>query len=103
MGTIIYLVGYNNQPAIKRGWGCGYVMIPKNHPFITYLEQSDDQWITHPSFEQEITYHKNKTVNGIDYLVIGFDTSHSYNDETHDFDYVFNETIKLQNAIDSIK
>ena len=116
--TIIYLVGYDRafKDAIKTiGWGCGYVMIPKTHPLVInwYANKAkatedrdddsswyDDKYLTPPDANQEITYTEEETVNGIEYIVIGFDTAHGWNRPEHNFNWVFNETIELQNAID---
>jgi hypothetical protein len=110
MKTIMYLVGYNKEfiKVCNTGWGCGYVMIPTTHPIVIKWinSKNDDNYTGYLSIDadQEITYTEEKSVNGIDYIVIGFDTAHSYNNiDNCGFDYVFNETIKLQNLIDNFK
>lgn len=124
MQTIMYFVGYDQhfQKLAKTGWGCGYLMIPTNHPVVihwqtmaarrkaeydalTSEEQDeiyfyDDRYLSAMGGHQEITYTEPKTVNGIDYIVIGWDTAHSFNGPEHDFNYVFNETVEIKKIVD---
>lgn len=118
--TIMYLVGYDSsrRKMMNAGWGCGYVMIPKTHPVvINWLadkaanallpEEDRDFWnftyLTIAGIGEEITYTESKTVNDIEYIVIGFDTAHSYNGDHNDFDWVFNKTAEIKKVIDAIK
>lgn len=60
------------------GWGCGYVIIPKGHPFRVFeLLEEDDRYfnIQVGGFSEEITYCAKEGEN----LVLGFDTAHSWN------------------------
>lgn len=114
METIMYLIGYNSdfKEHCKSGWGCGYLMIPINHPIIKEWEiqklNDEENWgydyLQIGSFDEEITYTQYTEQNSINYVVIGFDTAHSYNNpEINDFNYVFNQTIKLKSIVDAIK
>lgn len=106
----MYLVGYD-QNFIKNcqtGWGCGYVAIPtksnlvKNHFQQIEKDQSETDYYVSDYLqigEQEITYTRSETINGVEYLVIGFDTAHIYNNSSHNFQYVFTETAKLLEAV----
>lgn len=118
----MYLVGYDRkfQELARSGWGCGYIAIPENHPVIVnYLKRiseeqaakdsaSDDEYIWVDDYiringmEQETTYTIEQVINGNKYYVLGFDTAHSYNDVSNDFNWVFNETIKILNLVNSI-
>jgi hypothetical protein len=97
------------------GWGNGYVLLPKNHPFykvhydninvyahggLTYSELFKSEyflkWIENLEFDGDVTYENFKFFD--DYWVIGFDTSH-YGDNEYNChkSYVMNETIDLMN------
>ncbi len=117
METIMYLVGYGEYlKNVEKGWGCGYVMIPINHPIVLKWnadraeeEKNSDPEEFYPdkymSFlsSEEITYTEYKTVSGVEYVVVGFDTAHSWNHKGHDFDYVFQRTTILKAEIDNYK
>jgi hypothetical protein len=113
----MYLVGYDKSfiKNCNTGWGCGYVAIPKDNPLViahlqkVEAQQSEaetsteyvyvDRYFQQGEFEQEITYTETETISGVDYLVFGFDTAHSYNGSNHDFQYVFSETMKIMDAV----
>lgn len=101
-----------------RGWGNGYLIIPIDHPAVTYwaTEENIDlpkviknvwgdglfgQYMQLPEMEQEITYTKYENWNDQDYIRIGFDTAHIYNNQEHDYSYVLRETLKLKAIVDS--
>jgi hypothetical protein len=118
--TIIYLIGYERsfKEHCNTGWGCGYVMIPTTHKLVIdwkaqiakprdendeedHYRDFYDRYLTPPNCGHEITYTEEKMVNGIEYVVIGFDTAHSFNGPQHDFDWVFNQTVELQQVVDA--
>lgn len=101
MELLAYANDSKNSGYFRTGWGCGYVIIPKNHPFM--VEYKIDQLQGYSmyaikGFEQEITFCELEK-NGD--LKIGFDTAHSWNDNTHDKEWVTNETKKLLKCINS--
>ena len=86
----------------RRGWGNGYIGLPKNHP-----------WYNIPYNDINDILYKNKIGNihgGItfaekikDYWVIGFDTAHSDNNiDTWNKEAVKEETIKLLNIAKNV-
>lgn len=97
------------------GWGNGYVLLPKNHPFynidydninvyvhggLTYsnLFKSKEfsKWVENLEFDGDVTYENFNFFN--DYWMIGFDTSHLGDTEySCPKSYVMNETISLLN------
>lgn len=116
----IYMVGYDRtfQKNCNTGWGCGYVCLPIEHPKAVLhferladdnkklAEAKEDEYIyVNPYFEiagglnQEVTLTETEEIDGDKYLVIGFDTAHSWNDSTHNFNYVFRETREMLNII----
>jgi len=103
--TIIKTVP-NTEDFIKAtgsGWGCGYVYIPNEHPILVKLiTETNQQWnycLQPKDCEQEITYSAwNKEQ---DYYVIGFDTAHSYNNSSHDENYVTSEAQKIKAFVDA--
>jgi len=111
--AFMYLIGYDEhfKSVCKTGWGCGYVAIPadseivKQHFARIEEEQSQTDYYVSDYLqigEQEITWTQSQTLNGVDYLVIGFDTAHSYNSSKHDFEYVFTETQKLLTEVNDL-
>lgn len=91
------------NPIIGKGWGCGYIVIPENHPAykLAQLEKSQDNeyyYFQVKKSNQEITFCEFEN----DYLTIGFDTAHSWNNSSHDKNYVEKETELLKLAVDNI-
>jgi len=84
------------------GWGCGYVHIPKDHPILVKTLIEDDGWgnyLTPEGCPEEITYSswdKEK-----EYFVIGFDTAHGYNNDSHDEAYVTSQANIIKSLVDS--
>lgn len=124
METIMYMVGYDQNwiKTCNSGWGCGYVMVPLNHPFMVKLQAELDEeearciaedetfWGgMYPQiydemfdFYEEITHYREKEVDGVKYKVFGFSTSGTRNNiERNPFEYVFNATQQLKKLIDS--
>jgi hypothetical protein len=85
---------------IGRGWGCGYVFIPLNHPFLVKRLLNNDTYF-YPQvegFSEEITFAENEG----DYLQIGFDTYHSWNTpENSPKSFVIEKTEELKKCIES--
>ena len=102
--TFIKTVGYSEDflSSIKRGWGCGYVYIPSEHPILVKLYTEEYQgwnYLQPNNCEQEITL--SQWDGDKDYYVIGFDTGHYYNNSTHDEAYVIAETEKIKALVDA--
>lgn len=115
----MYLVGYNREfvKSCNTGWGCGYIAIPIEHKLaVKHFDRlsadklkedfTSDYVYINPYFEaiplnQEITLTEERVINGADYLVVGFDTGHSWNNKTHNFDYVFKETAEMLKLIEN--
>lgn len=91
----------------KTGWGCGYVIIPKEHPILVkerINSSSYDFYIQPEGFDQEISYCRK--VVGEDKKFtgewkIGFDTAHRYNNATHDKEWVEKKTEELKVCVES--
>lgn len=83
----------------KTGWGCGYVHIPKDHPILVELEEGWGNYLSPKDCPEEITFtqwDKEK-----EYLVIGFDTAHSYNNDSHDEAYVTAQANAIKLLVDA--
>lgn len=119
----MYLIGYDREfkKNCNTGWGCGYVAIPLDHPAaiqhferlkadeLKKLHANEDEYIyVSPYFElfglvEPTTYTETTNIKGVDYLVFGFDTAHSWNSELDDFNFVFNQTAKNLELINDFK
>lgn len=92
---------YSQDSFTDRGWGCGYVLIPKGHPYRVVEKLNEDVYF-YPQiegFSEEITYSE---VNELGELKIGFDTAHSYcNAETHNETFVRTKTYELKTLIEN--
>ena len=102
MNTQIRLTEYQEsfKNSCNTGWGCGYVLIPLNHPFadVKMLLNNDTYFYPQISgFSEEITFAE---VEG-EFLVIGFDTAHGWNNSTHDKNFVEQKTNELKTFIDN--
>ena len=81
------------------GWGCGYVHIPKDHPILVQLEEGWGKYLKPDNCPEEITFtgwDKDK-----EYLIIGFDTAHGYNNCTHDEAYVIKQANIIKDVVDA--
>ena len=96
----MYVVGYDRefQKSTSSGWGCGYVMIPADSRVSKMIdgEMSEDDYCPMWEHGLECTYFKDNEVDGVKYRVVGFDTAHSHNDSSHDFNYVLSQTMKIK-------
>ena len=80
----------------ERGWGCGYVDIPIDHPFMIVIDLEN---IYNVGIDQEITWNR-ALKNDPDYWTIGFDTGHSYNNvDYHNKDWVKQETLEIARIV----
>lgn len=84
----IKAIGIGDSLIFNRGWGCGYVILPENHPLhgkkadierqiyvhggVSYSELIDDKMIE--GWEQLTIYDKRK-------WIVGFDTEHLGNED----------------------
>jgi hypothetical protein len=101
MKTFISTVAYAEDFKIigRTGWGCGYVHIPKDHPILVELEEGWGHYLEPANCPQEITFtswDKDK-----EYLVIGFDTAHGWNNDSHDEAYVTAQANDIKLLVDA--
>lgn len=102
METYISTIAYENDFSFHIrtiGWGCGYVHIPKDHPILVELEEGWGNYLSPKHCPEEITFtqwDKEK-----EYLVIGFDTAHSYNSIIHDEAYVTSQANTIKSLVDA--
>ncbi len=103
MKTFITTKAYSNEfkSITKSGWGCGYVHIPKDHPFLVQLVQQDDCYfyLEPENCPEEITLSEWNVDK--EYYTIGFDTAHGYNNESHDEEYVTRKTNEIKKLVDA--
>ena len=97
ISTIAY--EYDFKTHIRNsGWGCGYVHIPKDHPILVQLEEGWGNYLQPKDCPEEITFTQWDKDN--EYLMIGFDTAHSYNNASHDEDYVIDRANEIKLLVD---
>lgn len=104
METFISTIAYEKEfksHVKEMGWGCGYVHIPKDHPILVKLIDNEGwgDYLQPDDCPEEITYSewdKDK-----EYYVIGFDTAHSYNDSSHDEEYVTAQANAIKSLVDA--
>lgn len=101
MKTFISKMAYEEdfKSNCKTGWGCGYVHIPKDHPILVELEEGWGHYLQPVNCPEEITFtewDKEK-----EYLVIGFDTAHSWNNDSHDEEYVTQQANDIKLLVDA--
>ena len=85
-------------PGNDRGWGNGYVFLDSTHPF--YGRPYEEIEVVAPG---GITYSEwSDNVGGISsglekgkWWVLGFDTAHSYNNSSHNKQWVYEATLDL--------
>ncbi len=104
METYIDTIAYDDEfkNHCKTGWGCGYVHIPKDHPILVQLLGEDNMGYT-PYLQpedcpEEITFSnwdKEK-----EYYIIGFDTAHTYNNDSHDEAHVTEQANIIKSLVD---
>ena len=101
MKTFISTMAYEEdfKTKCKTGWGCGYVHIPKDHPILVKLEEGWGNYLTPDGCPEEITF--TKWDKDKEYLIIGFDTAHSYNNSTHGVQYVTDRANEIKDLVDA--
>ena len=102
MNTFISTIAYEDdfKSHIRTiGWGCGYVHIPKDHPILVELEEGWGNYLQPKDCPEEITYTRWDEKS--EYLVIGFDTAHSYNNSSHDEEYVTAQANAIKALVDA--
>jgi hypothetical protein len=102
METFISTMAYDDDfvSSCKTGWGCGYVHIPKDHPILVELEEGWGNYLSPKDCPEEITYTRWDEKS--EYLVIGFDTAHSYNDSAiHNEIYVTAQANAIKELVDN--
>jgi hypothetical protein len=100
METYISTIAYEDdfKSSCKTGWGCGYVHIPKDHPILVELEEGWGNYLQPKDCPEEITFSQWDKEK--DYFVIGFDTAHSYNNDSHDEAYVTEQANAIKSLVD---
>lgn len=101
MKTFISTMPYGEdlKSNIQTGWGCGYVHIPKDHPILVKLEEGWGKYLEPDNCPEEITFtewDKDK-----EHLIIGFDTAHGYNNDSHDEQFVINQSEFIKSLVDA--
>ena len=103
MNTFISTIAYQEEfKTIGRtGWGCGYVHIPKNHPILVKTLVSDGwgDYLQPDGCPEEITFSRWDKEQ--EYFIIGFDTAHSYNNDSHDEAYVTEQANAIKLLVDA--
>ena len=83
----------------RTGWGCGYVHIPKDHPILVQLEEGWGNYLEPNGCPEEITL--TQWDKDGEYLIIGFDTAHNYNNDGHDEEYVTQQANEIKALVDA--
>jgi hypothetical protein len=103
MNTFISTIAYEEEfKTIGRtGWGCGYVHIPKDHPILVKTLVSDGwgDYLQPDGCPEEITFSQWDKEQ--EYFIIGFDTAHSYNNDSHDEAYVTEQANAIKLLVDA--
>jgi hypothetical protein len=99
--TFISTIGYEKEFKTigKRGWGCGYVHIPKDHPILVKLNEGWGNYLEPDGCPEEITL--SQWDKDQEYFIIGFDTAHSYNNDSHDEAYVTEQANIIKSLVDA--
>jgi hypothetical protein len=115
----VKITGYSEEFQRSRvGWGCGYALIPLDHPYMAVIKAEEDlalepdeegniwEWKYYhqpEGFQEEITFDEYVTLNDVQYRQIGFDTAHVYNDAEDDEEWVRNKAQELVDLINNHK
>jgi hypothetical protein len=103
MKTFISTIAYKEdfKTNCRTGWGCGYVHIPKDHPILVKTLASDGwgDYLQPDDCPEEITLSRWDKDN--EYYMIGFDTAHSYNNDSHDEAYVTEQANAIKLLVDA--
>jgi|TARA_R100000479_G_scaffold173896_2_gene120923 hypothetical protein len=99
--TEIIISTIQHKPYMSEGgsWGNGYLEIPKEHFSYDYvMSYIEDDWGFSGSLcGEEITYDTQTDIG----VKIGFDTLHSYNDESHDEKWVLAKCNEIKDYLNS--
>jgi len=80
------------------GWGCGYVLIPTMYTEVCNKLGREGEYYgcTIPGFDDEITFNELTKIGDEEYLKLGFDTAHSYNNmENSGMNVIFAKTMEM--------
>ena len=103
METYISTIAYEDdfKSSCKTGWGCGYVHIPKDHPILVKLIGNDGwgDYLQPDNCPEEITLSQWDKEG--EYFIIGFDTAHSHNNDTHGMQYVTDRANEIKALVDA--
>jgi hypothetical protein len=103
MNTFISTIAYEDdfKTIGRTGWGCGYVHIPKDHPILVKTLVSDGwgDFLQPDGCPEEITLSQWDKEQ--EYFIIGFDTAHSYNNDSHDEAYVTEQANAIKLLVDA--
>lgn len=101
MKTFIYLIftedmkDSNGNVIINRGWGNGYVCLPKEHKFFG-KDYDEIHELTNINIHGGLTFSAQEG----EYWTVGFDTAHFGDDKTKwTKELVLKETLKLQEQL----
>lgn len=85
----------------RGGWGCGYVNIPKDHPILVQLVDNEGwgNYLQPDGCPEEITF--SEWTEDKEHFRIGFDTAHSYNNPSHDEQYVTDRANEIKALVDA--
>ena len=101
--TFISTVAYTEdfKTIGRTGWGCGYVHIPKDHPILVKTLASDGwgDYLQPDGCPEEITLSQWDKEG--EYFIIGFDTAHSWNNDSHDEAYVTEQANAIKLLVDA--
>ena len=97
--TIAYPKTFRTR--FEHGWGCGYVIVDNYHPFARYARivcsVEDTYYPQVKLFSEEITYYEELDNS----IKIGFDTAQTYNDASHNEEWVTKKAQELKQLIDA--
>lgn len=101
-----------NIPHTDRGWGNGYVIVPKEHP--AYGCHYDDEILLNIDVHGGITWSSDCLPNSDlavfitekpapnKYWVLGFDTAHGGDGPHLSFDWVWGETLRFKKQMEQM-
>lgn len=106
--TFLHISPLHKDPYMKKlaarsrvfqfGWGNGYVAVPKGHELYE-MKYTDIEGLHGQLCKEPLTYTGYAIINDNHYWVIGFDTAHAWNDNTHNKRYVLDQTEELYKSI----
>jgi hypothetical protein len=98
ISTIAYAEDFKTRD--RTGWGCGYVHIPKDHPILveTLISNGWGDYLQPKNCPQEITF--SSWTDDKEHFIIGFDTAHGHNNDSHDEVYVTEQANIIKDLVD---